>query len=75
MEDKLVVELSEILGSGRFTTLLEQLRVRLPSRQASRPNGGASRQMAVKSLTYDDLISEIRERITQLEKFCRRFHR
>jgi hypothetical protein len=73
----LLEELTALLGSGRFKTLLKHLRVLFPSlRAAARehqlsPMAAAHGQCCIvegdESLQYDELVAEIEQRVTQLE--------
>jgi hypothetical protein len=71
MQDALLLdELTAIIGSGRFRTLLRHLRTHLPL--ASAVNKDAHQQCCgmeddVESLQCDELVAEIEQRGTQLE--------
>jgi hypothetical protein len=89
MQDaSLLDELTAILGSGRFKTLLKHLRTYLPSLLvAARQHQRLSPASAVEkdtqqqccgveddeSLQCDDLVAEIEQRVTQLENILTRY--
>ena len=83
-QDALMLEeLTALLGSGRFKTLLQHLRARLPSIRAAAhehqpPAAESHRQCNIvegdESLQCDELVAEIEQRVTQLENFLSRYN-
>jgi hypothetical protein len=76
-------ELTALLGSGRFKTLLKHLRALCPSLRAaahqhqSCPTAAAHRQCYVvedEGLQNDELVAEVEQRVTQLESILGRYN-
>jgi hypothetical protein len=89
MQDALLLdELTAVLGSGRFKTLLKHLRSHLPALRvaarelqrlspASAVDEGTQQQCCSvedeESLQCDELVAEIEQRVTQLENVLTRY--
>jgi hypothetical protein len=80
----LLEELTALMGSGRFKTLLKHLRAFFPSlRAAARehqlsPTATAYRLCYIaegdESLQCGELVAEIKQRVTRLESVLRRYN-
>jgi hypothetical protein len=92
MQDAVLLDqLTAILGSGRFKTLLKHLRTHLPSlRVAAREHRRSSPASAIANETHqqcwsdeddeslmdcDELVAEIEQRVTQLDKVLTQYNR
>jgi hypothetical protein len=80
-EALLLQELTALLGSGRFKTLLKHLRAHLPSLRVAAhqhlvsPTAEAHKAVEDgESLQCDELVAEIEQRVTQLESVLSRYN-